>query len=271
MSFLCFNDEFLPSDQPLITVQNRGFRYGDGVFETIKIFQGKIILDTFHFDRLFLGLQLLCINPSNIDKDKIAKQIADLCKMNNCRESARVRLAVFRNDDNSASYVIEAVPLAVPNRLNETGWTIDIYPFARKSMDAFSNLKTANYLAYVLADKYASEKAVNECLVLNTENKICDASKANIFLVKKNEVFTPALHQGCVSGVMRRLVIEELKKAGYTLYQKEVDEKMLFESDEVFLTNSINDIRWVGSFRNKTYANGFVTRLYEQVCSTIYR
>ena len=272
MDFVCFNDKII-TQQVLFTPQNRGFRYGDGIFETIKIFQGKILLADYHFDRLFSSLTLLKIKaPDYFNSDQVKKNILELCRLNNCSDNARVRMAVYREENNAAGFVIEANRLDVKtNLLNEDGWRIDIYPHARKSCDAFANLKTANYLPYVLAGMHAAEIKLDECLVLNSNNKLCDASKANLFLVFNNEVFTPALHQGCVNGVKRRFIIEEFKKAGITTRQTMIDEAMLLNADEVFLTNAINDIRWVKGFRNRTYTNNFTVNFYRKTFSTIYQ
>ena len=272
MNFICFNGEILP-EQNLFTPQNRGFRYGDGVFETIKIFRGEILLEEFHFDRLFSSLALLkLIASNNFTQEILARNILDLCAINKCLNSARVRLAVFRGKENKAEFVIEASYLDEEiNQLNEEGWKIEIYPLVRKTCDAFANLKSANYLPYVLADLYAKEAGCQESIVLNTYNNLCDASKANIFLVLKDEVYTPALHQGCVNGVKRRFVIDELKKEGFTVYQREVDEELLLRANEVFLTNAINDMRWVKTFRNKTYGKAFTKEFHRKIFSTIYR
>lgn len=269
MSSVCFNGDFLPASQPIFNAQNRGFRYGDGLFETIKVVAGQIILEKYHFDRLFFGIKLLRMSVA-FDAQEIATNILKICQLNQCLQSARVRLAVYRNDNDTASYVIEAMPLLSPNQLNDTGWSIDLYPYARKSVDAFANLKTANYLPYVLADKYAKEKALDESIVLNVENHLCDASKANIFLVLNDAVYTPALHQGCVNGVMRRFVIEELKRLRVQVYQQSIDEALLQNADEVFLTNCINDMRWVKNFRDRSYRHNFTRSFYEEVRSTIY-
>jgi branched-chain amino acid aminotransferase len=272
MNFICFNGEILPG-QNLFTPENRGFRYGDGVFETIKVFRGKILLEEFHFDRLFSSLALLkLIASNNFTREKLVGNILDLCAINKCLNSARVRLAIFRGKENKAEFVIEAIYLEEGiNQLNEEGWKIEIYPLVRKSCDAFANLKSANYLPYVLADLYAKEMGCQESIVLNTYNNLCDASKANIFFVVKDEVYTPALHQGCVNGVKRRFVIDELKKEGFTVYQREVNEELLLGANEVFLTNAITDIRWVKAFRNKTYGNTFTKEFYKKNFLTVYR
>ena len=271
MNFVCFNDKMI-TQQALFTPQNRGFRYGDGIFETIKIFKGEILLADYHFDRLFSSMSLLKIKiPDYLNRDQLQQNILELCKLNSCSNSARVRVAVYREEENNAGFVIEANPLdGKINLLNEEGWNIDIYPHARKSCDAFANLKSSNYLSYVLAGIYAAENKLEECIVLNSNNKLCDASKANIFLVLNNEVYTPALHQGCVNGVKRRFIIEELKKAGIVTRQTTIDEALLLEADEVFLSNAINDIRWVRGFRNRTYANSFTSDFYKKTFSTIY-
>lgn len=272
MKYYCFNGK-ITNKQPEITPQNRSFRYGDGVFETIKVFKNQILLGEFHFDRLIASLSLLNISvPTFLSYDALHKNILELCGQNNCQESARVRVTIYRDDENLASAIIEAVLLDEKiNRLNADGWVVDLYPFARKSMDAFANLKSANYLPYVMADLYAKKNGMDECLVSNSDNNIADASKANIFILVKDEVYTPALHQGCVNGVKRRFVIEQLKHMGVAVRQQEIHEAFLLQAEEVFLTNAINDIRWVKSYRNKEFASSFTHEFYQKVFSTIYR
>jgi branched-chain amino acid aminotransferase len=270
MDFICFNGDFLPAEEALFTTSNRSFRYGDGVFETIKICKKKILLDQFHYDRLILGLKMLQIDH-DLDTSGLSSYILELCKRNNCSESARVRLAGYRNAEGKAEFVIEALPLSNDvNKWNEKGLTIDLYPYARKNADAFSNLKTANFLPYVLAELFAKERGIDDAVVLNAFNNIADSSKANIFLVKKNEIFTPAMHQGCVSGVMRRFLLDELKKNGFRTHQQEVSEQQLFEADEVFLTNSIYDMRWVQKFRDKAYSFEQSLSIYQKIISPLY-
>lgn len=270
MDFVCFNGIFLSANEPLFTAQNNGFRYGDGVFETMKIYKAKIFLEQFHYDRLFLSLKMLQIENSLMAPD-LSQLILELCGKNNCEDLGRVRLAVFRNSENKAEFVIEAFSISDEvNKWNENGLTIDLYPYARKNPDAFSNLKTANFLPYVLASLFAKERGIDDAIVLNAFNNIADSSKANIFLIKRNEIFTPAMHQGCVSGVMRRFLLDELKKNGYRIHQQEISEEQLLEADEVFLTNSIHDIRWVQKFRDKNYSANQTFLIYQRIISPLY-
>jgi branched-chain amino acid aminotransferase len=270
MEFVCFNGKFLPKGEPLLTAQNRSFRYGDGLFETIKIYQSRILLEQLHYDRLILGLKMLQIEDVLIVSE-LSHLILELSRKNNCMELARVRLAVYRNPENKSEFIIEASPLSKEiNQWKENGMTIDLYPYARKSPDAFSNLKTANFLPYVLAEMFAKEKGIDDAIVLNAFNQIADSSKANLFLIKKNEIFTPALHQGCVGGVMRRFLLDELKKNGYRIRQDEISEEDLLNADEVFLTNSIYDIRGVQKFREKTYSYEQTFAIYQKIISPLY-
>ena len=244
--------------EPALNVTNRGFRYGDALFETMKVVNGKILLAQYHFERLFAGLNLIKIGiPNSFSQEKITSEVTRLCKRNNCEELARIRLTVFRSDgdlyesDNFLQYLIECWPLSDSvNQLNDNGLIIDIFPDARKSCDKFSNLKSANYLLYVMAALYTKENKLNDCLLLNVHERICDASIANVFWIKNEIIYTPPLGEGCVAGVMRRYLIEQIKNVRERLC--EVND--LENADEIFLTNAIKGIRWVSQFNNKKYS-----------------
>lgn len=223
-------------------------------------------------ERLFLSLKLMEIRvPAAFTKEHLSERILSLCVHNGCIQSARVRLAVYRNEANEAEYVIEAIPFSTePLRWNEEGYVIGLYPYARKNADAFANLKTANFLPYVLAARYAMEKGLDDTLVLNAAGNICDSSRANIFLVKRGEVHTPALHQGCINGVMRRFVDEGLKRQRIVLHQDEISETDLLDADEVFLTNALIGIKWVRQFKEKTYHHSLTYDLFQALFSEYF-
>jgi branched-chain amino acid aminotransferase len=269
---VCFNGQFFPADQPLLAVQNSSYKWGDGLFETMKVRQGKLLLSDYHFERLFGGLHLLQMEKAvEISQLKMIPEILALCQQNNCEQSARVRLAVYRNESNKPGYTIEALPLdKAVNEWSPDGLSICIYPFARKAIDAFANLKSASFLPYVLAHRYAAEKSMDDAIVLNVQNFLCDTARANIFLVKENVVYTPALHQGCVNGVMRRMVMEIVKKSGLRLQQEEISEEQLLQADEVFLTNAIQVIRWVKQYKDKQYKDTVTKKIFDAVSATIF-
>ena len=271
MSFVCYNGEMFDEKQPLLTLQNNSFKYGEGLFETMRVTDGVAPLAALHFERLQLGLKWLQLHlPLVISTEVLLEQIYLLCRQNNCSKAARVRLSVFR-ENIFAGYAIEALPLQ-QNYLhwNQEGLSINVYPHAKKAMDVFSNLKTANHLPYLLAAQYATEKKVDDCLVRNSENAICDSTKANVFLIKGHEMFTPALHQGCIAGVMRGALIDALKKTGCHVQQKIILDEDVANADEVFLTNALYGIRWVRQFETTLYTYRRTRIIFDEMMPTIF-
>lgn len=273
MNSICLNGKLLPADKPALMIDNKSYRYGDGLFETMKVTGKNISLETYHFERFFSGLEQMGFEiPALLTIEKLKLQILLLCEKNNCDALTRVRLSVFRGNgglyegNNVLQYSIECWPVNESvNQLNGNGFVIDVYPDARKTCDKFSNIKSANYLPYVMAARYAKENQLNDCLVLNTHERIADGTIANIFLIKDEKMITPALSEGCVKGVMRRWLIERYKVEEAVLTIDDV-----LSADELFLTNAMYGIRWVKQFRNKTYSNLKTSEIHTELVKTIW-
>ena len=278
MNSICFNGKFFSADEPVLLASNRGYRYGDGLFETMKVQQGNILLADYHFERLYTGIAMLQFEmPRLFLRQRTEDEILHLCKKNKCEQLGRVRLSVFRgngglyDEEKALQYLIECWPLNESvSKLNENGLVIDIYSEAEKSCDKFSNLKSANFLPYSMAALYAKEKKVNDCLVLNSTGSIADSTIANHFVIKNGIIVTPGLDEGCVNGVMRRHLLKEMQNAGYDTREVTVSVNDLANADEVFLTNAINGIRWVRQFRDKLYTNIKTTEIYNRFIKTIH-
>jgi len=282
-SFISYNGAIIPAGKAVLTPDNRSFRYGDGLFETIRVREGRILLNDYHFERLMHGLKLLYFDPSpQIAPDTLSAGILDLCRRNNHSAHARVRLVVFRGEsglygppDNSPNYIIQtwALPAQTTNSGQEDsdkGWRIDIFPHGRKSADALSNLKSNNYLIYVLAALHAQAQQLNDCLVLNGQDRIADSSIANLFYCRGSRIYTPPLSEGCVAGVMRRFLLTNLPELGFELHEKETTIADLESADEVFLTNAVQGIRPVSFFRGASYANRLSTAICHELLSCAY-
>ncbi|MDO6429699.1 aminotransferase class IV [Flavitalea sp. BT771] len=259
-SFIIFNGSFFPSGTPLLTADNQGFRYGDGLFETIRVKEGRILLSDHHFQRLFNGSHLLGLK--GLTPDQLSAAILDLCERNGHAISARVRLTVFRGDagqeHGAANYIIQSWHLERPSELNEKGLILGVFPTGRKSCDAFANIKSNNYLLYSMAGQYAVRHGWDDCLVLNSLGRVADSSIANLFYVQGGTIYTPSLSEGCVAGVMRRWLIESLPAAGFRVEERPVAPEDLILAEEVFVSNAIRGVRWVRSFGGVTYGNGTV-------------
>ncbi|MFT3936390.1 MAG: aminotransferase class IV [Chitinophagaceae bacterium] len=271
--FLLYNGSFYKNDEPLIGADNRGLRYGDGVFETLCCINGKIRFENLHFDRLLEGLQLLGFElPGYLTRSFIADQVNKLC-LKNHHSYARVRINIFRGngglydaENHFPNYIIQSWKLADKAfSLNENGLAAGIYRDAAKTMDRFSNLKTNNFLPYSMAALYAKSQQWNEAFVLNSNGRICDATIANVFLVKNTIISTPALSEGCIAGVMRRFLLEELQKGGTPVKEEPITEAALLDADEVFLTNSVKGIRWVQSSGDKMFTSKVTQELFNSL------
>ncbi|MDQ6762467.1 MAG: aminotransferase class IV [Bacteroidota bacterium] len=275
--FFIYNDKVYINNSPVVSAANRGLRYGDGLFETMKCVNGKIINANFHFERLFAGLSLLQFDvPKQFTKDFILKKIGELCNKNKHNEHVRIRLMIFRGnggifdpENHLPNYIIESWELPGTTLLNENGQTIDIFPDARKSCDSFSNIKSNNYLPYTMAALYAKKNKLNDCMLLNSFERICDSVIANIFIIKENDIYTPPLSEGCVAGTMRRWMLKKFTLENYQVSEKILTVDDLLNADEVFLTNAIYYIKWVKSFRDKNYSNISVREIFNKLLQTI--
>jgi len=275
--YVCFNGVFTKISQVGISVRNRSFLYGDGLFETIHA-NGTIpqFLDK-HLNRLFNGMKLLNMNiPDFFNHEYIFKKIQGVLVRNKLFKGAKVRLIVFRNEGglytpetDDVSFIIDSSKLEnYKYVLNEKGFFVDIYQDLKKSINKYSHLKTTNALIYVLAGIYKRKNKFDECIILNENNKICETISSNVFLVKDDVFFTPPLSDGCIAGVMREVIIELLKNKGIRVIDNfSLDTDILFEADEIFLTNSINGVRWVLGLQKRRYFNNYskeITNLLNQ-------
>jgi branched-chain amino acid aminotransferase len=278
MAWFNYNGKIYQEDTPVISSGSRGLRYGDGVFETMKIKNAHLLLEDEHFARLWKGMQVLQFTiPKHFNPDKLQEEILQLAKKNQHEKLTRVRINVFRGNgglydavDNFPHYSIETWPLPEGNgEWNSNGLDMGIYGDVKKSCDILSNLKHNNYLPYVMAAQHAKKQKWNDAVVLNTNDRICDSTIANIFFIKDEIVYTPALTEGCVAGVMRKHVLQQLTAAGFNCIEKEITVEELLHADEVFLTNSIYNIRWVKSIDNTSFGNAITQKIYNAVAATI--
>lgn len=275
--YICFDGNILPAGKPVLLPDNKSYRYGDGLFETIKMVKGQLPLFDLHMQRLYKGLRLLEFTlPLFLTPEKLRTDIISLCNKNRCGELARIRVSVSRGEggvyeqeNDHLHYLIESWP-ANPsmNELNQKGLVMGVYPHARKSTDIFSGLKSANYLPYAMAARFARQQQWDDCLLLNTHGNMADTTIANIFLIKNAVFFTPSDGQGAVDGVMRKYLIEKIRSAGWQLEETVITPEQLMEADELFLTNAMQGLRWVGCFDNKPFANQLCQKIYQEIIQT---
>lgn len=271
--YLLYNGKFHQHSEPLVPADNRGLRYGDGLFETLRFSGGSIQLQDWHFERLFRGMNLLQFDcPALFTPVLLAGQVAALCKKNN-HKTARVRIQIFRGngglydpENHFPHCIIQSWLLSGDGfELNENGLVAGIYTAAKKSTDSFANLKSNNYLPYAMAALHAKKQQWNEAFLLNTAGSICDATIANIFIIKNGTIYTPSLQEGGIAGIMRRFLLENLPVQGFLVEETSIGPEDLLAADEVFVTNAIRGVRWVKECGASRYTNCMVTQIFTRL------
>jgi len=222
-TFVNYNGNIVDAAEPLFSHSNRAFRYGDAVFETIRLMNGEILYFEKHLARLKTGMNYLGMNwHEDFNFQNLYLLIRHLDQVNHLKGNGRIRLEVFREDggyytpnSNNVSYLIESEGLNEKEyQLNETGLKVDFFNEVAKPIHRLSNIKSSNALYYVMAAIHRKKTGADDCIILNAAGNIAEAISSNVFVVAKGDVFTPSLDQGCVSGVMREVVIELLKEKG---------------------------------------------------------
>ncbi|QEC66579.1 hypothetical protein FRZ67_04435 [Panacibacter ginsenosidivorans] len=276
--YLHHNGKIYKADKLLISPNNRSFRYGDGFFETMKMINGKIILADYHFERLFTSLELLQFEkPNYFSPNYLKTQIEELAKKNYHSKLARVRLMIFRGDgglydpeNHFPNHLIQTWELNPSNNiLNENGLVVNIFKDARKACDNYSHVKSNNYLSYAMAALWAKKKQLNDALLLNSYDRITDATIANIFIIKDGIVKTPALSEGCISGVMRRHLLKCLHEENIPVEEAKIEPEELLQASEVFLSNGVYGIRWIKSCGNSNYTNTLAALFHKKFVTTL--
>lgn len=270
MSYFNFNGKLYAASTPVIGPDNRGLRYGDGLFETIKCINGEIILCDEHMQRLWKGMEKLQFEPPKLFTPLYLSHQIHLLLQKNKNKDARIRLSIVRGEgglfdpiNHQPNYIIQSWPLQNNySAINQNGLQLCIFKDAKKQIDFFSNIKHNNFLPYSMAALHAKTRKCNDAIVLNSQNRICETSIANIFLVMGKEIITPPLSEACIAGIMRSFIVRQLKKIDFDVKEKPVKLSDLTGADEIFLTNSMYNMRWVSSVEGINYSNAITSEIF---------
>lgn len=274
--YFIFNGKPVRTSSPVLSASTRGLRYGDGLFETIRFSNNRLHLINEHLHRLWTGMQMLQFDiPRLFTPESLIRDIHSLIAKNQ-HTRARIRLTLFRGngglydpESHTPQYIIESweLPTYVPP-LTQNGLTLCIYRDLRKSTDPINNLKHNNCLPYVLGARYAQTHRCNDALILNTNNHICDSTIANLFLLKNNTVYTPALSEGCVAGVLRQAIIDCLQHTPFAVVEKPISIEEAQSADELFLTNAIRLIRPVKQLEERSFPSTITFTIHDLIRQT---
>lgn len=276
-AYVNLNGTLCPADAPVITLDNRAFHYGDGVFESMRIVRGKACFLDAHWARLTEGLKVLRIElPKNLDRDSLERFILELVERNGT-PNARCRLTIFRDaagyyrpKRHDGAFTIELMP--VPRDvyiLNDRGLTVDLYPEMRKAVNMLAVHKTLNSQLYVMANLWCMERNLDDCLLQNDRGNIIESSAGNIFIVSNGVLYTPSLGDGCLGGIMRMQLINLALENNIKVYECSLTPQNLLAADELFFTNAARGIQWVSTYRTKRYAHRMALSLVDMLVKKV--
>lgn len=277
--FLILNGKLESSNNVKGGYMNRAFLMGDGVFESIRLIDGEPCFIDMHLKRMKSGLEKLKIAlPAGLNSDKLCSEIKVLTEKLGIDKGGRVRLTTFRSsggyyipDNNSSEYVITAAPL-VDNlyTLNETGLNIDLYTEIKKPYTPLTPYKTLNSQLYVVAGLWAKENRLDDCLLQNDRMNIIESTSSNVFLICNGVLYTPAITDGCLAGIMRMQIINLAIENNLKVYECPIMPQNLLVADEIFLTNSIKGLQWISGYKTKRYFNTITKRLTDLLNRKIF-
>ena len=265
-----FNGNIVLKDSNILT-ENRSFLYGDGVFETVKIVNGKILFLEDHYFRLMASMRVVRMEiPMNFTMEFFEEQILSLVKRNNLVQSSRARITMFRKDGgyylpvtNDVSYLIHATALdEMSYTTNTNTYEVDLFKDFYITKQLLSSIKSTNKLLNVTASIYASENGLDNCILLNDTKNVVEAIQGNIFMLLGNKLITPPVSEGCLNGVMRKQVLALAKKLPeLTVVEEIISPFDLQKADQLFLTNVIKGIQPITKYRKKEFTTTLALEL----------
>ena len=260
----------------LYDTSNRSMRYGDGIFETIKLVNGELLFWDDHYERLLKGMQHLKLDTIGKEKDFWKKEI-DKVVVKNYFTNARIRIIVYRNSPgtytpmgNRIGFLIEGTRFDKPDyNYSKQGLTLGLFEGDHKGMSPLNNLKTTSALLFVLAGVYKKESELDDVVVLNAAGRVCETVSSNIFAVVNNKVITPKLSEGCLDGVMRKQMIKAIKQQELDFEEGELTLNELREANEIFTTNSMVGVQGISQFEGRSKDFSIVKKLQSYLDSVL--
>ena len=273
-----FNGNVIAQDDNILT-QNRAFLYGDGVFETVKIVNNKILFLEDHYFRLMASMRVVRMEiPMNFTMEYFEEQILKVVQENGFSVSARARITVFRNNGglylpqtNEVSFLIHTTSLENASyALNESHYEVDLYKDFYVSRQLLSSIKTTNKMINITGSIFASENGFENCILLNDAKNVVEALQGNLFMVVGKKLITPPISEGCLNGVMRRQILALAKKTeGIEVTEEIISPFDLQKADELFLTNVITGIQPITKYRKKEFTSNVAHLLVQKLNESI--
>ena len=262
MRWVWLNRKLVLHDKACFPVSSKGFLIGQGLFETMRCYQGKFFLLDEHLDRLIESCPLLGIKPPK--KKRLKEAVALVIERNRLKE-ASLRLDVFKQEKGIGIFVFSRNLHLPSKRRYKEGFSVMLEKNERLGVSFLNNLKTLNHFFYNHLTQFARERGFDEAFFLNVSGEVVEGARTNIFLVKEGKVSTPLVSCGCLPGITRAKVIDLLKRSRIPILQRRVFPKELFSQDEIFVTNSLLGVSAVTRLDKKPIKQGQVGPLTKNI------
>lgn len=268
------NGEFVPEEEAKISVFDHGFLYGDGVFEGIRAYNGKVFRLSQHIDRLYDSAKAINLEIP-MSKEEMIEVVCETCRRNNLQD-AYIRLVISRgkgdlglDPKNCSEPTIVNIASSIslyPDEMYEKGMAVVTVPTRRNIPEGVNpRIKSLNYLNNIMAKIEAAIAGVSEAVMLNQEGFVAECTGDNIFIVKNGVLITPAPHLGLLDGVTRNAVIELAQKAGISVLETTFPRYDLFTADECFLSGTAAELIPVTKVDNRVIGDGKPGPVFKQL------
>ena len=256
---LNFNGDLISKSEMNFSYQNRAFKYGDGIFDTLK-YDKKLYFIEDHYFRLMSSMRMLRMKiPMNFTLQFYRDEIIKTIGKNELNAPVRIRVTVYRNEGglytpltNEISFLIETEELKL---ISKKKYEIELYKDFPVPSGLLSTIKTTNRVINVQSAIFADENNYDNCILINEKKNIVEMTNANIFLIFGNKVITPPLNDGCINGIVRLKLFDFFKdNKDFTFMENSISPFELLKADEIFITNSIFEIQSVSRYRKKYYS-----------------
>ena len=269
----------IQENSAILIDSNRGFLFGDSVFETIKVLDSKVLFLEDHYFRLMASMRICRMEiPMNFTMEYFESQILNLIATFSDSNSYRVRFSVYRDSEGfylpksrNVQFIVAASSLNSDlYAIGKDSYEVELYKDFYVSKQLLSTLKTNNKMLQITGSIFADENGYDNCLVLNDEKNVVEALQSNLFMKTGNIVVTPPVSDGCLNGIMRKQVLEILKKIeGIEVKEASISPFDLQKADELFLTNVISGIQPITKYRKKEYTAEFASDVLKRLNAKI--
>ena len=255
-----FNGEITDLSDQLIN--NRGFLYGDAVFETLIIFNNKILFWEDHYFRLMSSMRIIRLDiPDKYKPEFFEENIIKIHNSISQTGNSRIRINIYRSshgkykpEKNTPSFIISCESINYSNyELNKGHYEVDLFKDYYLDNQLISSIKSNNKIINVVASIYAKENGFDNCILLNKDKLVTELINSNLFIIKEGKIYTPPLKSGCLNGVLRKNLFKILSSSSFELYEQDLSTFDISQSDEIFGTNIAQGIFSVTKFRKKEY------------------